>query len=91
MPILMDSQNRKIHPAMAGLMSEIQEFLDTTGMGSSYFGRVSVGNTELLARLRLGSEIRRGTEQRVLDYIKAERIKRAEFPDVDQPPPEGAE
>jgi hypothetical protein len=82
MPFLMDTENNKLHPAMAGLLKEIQAFIDATGMGPSYFGKLATGNSELVGRLKEGSEIRRSTEAAVRKYLKEERIKRSEFPDT---------
>lgn len=78
----MDSETATVHPDMADLLKEIEEFLEVTGMGPSYFGRVSAGNTELVERLRNGAEILRRTERRVRDYIQRERVRRDAFPDV---------
>lgn len=91
MAIYMDSKNTKPHPAMAGLIAEISEFLDKSKMGKTYFGRVAVGNSELVARLKTGCEIRRSTEDRVREYLRVERIKRAEFPDKESLEVEAAE
>jgi hypothetical protein len=77
----MDSEAPRVHPDMADLLKEIEEFLAVTGMGPSYFGRVAAGNTELVERLRNGAEVLRRTERKVRDYIKCERIRRDEFPD----------
>ena len=91
MAIFMSSKITEPHPTMVALIEEVGVFLKATGMGASYFGRVSVGNSELWARLNNGCEIRRSTEQRLREYLRAERIKRDEFPDVEAAVSEAAE
>lgn len=39
-------------PANTDLLLEIEAFLVATGMGPTTFGKVAVGNSELVARLR---------------------------------------
>jgi hypothetical protein len=34
------------------LLAEIETFLRSSGMGPSYFGKVAVGNSDLVKRLR---------------------------------------
>lgn len=58
----------------------VDEFLEETGMGPSYFGKKSVGNSELVKRLRNGGDIFSSTERRVRnfmrEYRKAERNRK---------------
>lgn len=58
----------------------VDEFLEETGMGPAYFGKKSVGNSELVKRLRNGKDIFSSTERRVRDFIreyrKAERNRK---------------
>lgn len=55
-----------MHPQ---LLAEIDDFLSQTGMGESYFGKVSVGNSELVARLRDGKRVWPETETRIKSFI----------------------
>lgn len=57
------------------LLSDIEDFLSVTGMGPSYFGKQAAGNSELVKRAREGKSIESYTEQRVRDFIKANRPK----------------
>lgn len=58
----------------------VDEFLEETGMGPAYFGKKSVGNSELVKRLRNGKDIFSSTERRVRnfmrEYRKAERNRK---------------
>lgn len=58
------------------LLAEIDAFLGETGMGVAYFGKRSVGNSELVARLRAGRRCWPETAAKVRSFIKAERSKR---------------
>lgn len=51
----------------------VDEFLNETGMGPSYFGKKSVGNSELVRRLRNGGDIFSSTERRVRNFIREYR------------------
>lgn len=62
------------HPT---LLSEIEAFLSQTGMGASYFGKMSAGNSELVARLKAGGRIWPETEVKVRAFIRSERKSRA--------------
>lgn len=53
------------------LLRDIDAFLDATGMGSSYLGKASVGNSELVPRLRNGGRVFRDTEDRVRAFMAA--------------------
>lgn len=55
------------------LLTEIEAFLAKTGMGAAYFGKVAVGNSELVKRLRDGGDVLSGTAARVRAFIKARR------------------
>ena len=57
------------------LLSEIRSFLAQTGMGPSYFGKASCGNSELVERLESGGRIWPETADKVRAFM-AERIKR---------------
>lgn len=51
------------------LLTEIEDFLDATKMGPTYFGRVAVGNAELVGRLRGGGDVHSKTMKRVRAFI----------------------
>jgi hypothetical protein len=57
------------------LLSDIEDFLSVTGMGPSYFGKQAAKNSELVKRLREGKPIQSDTEQRVRDFMRANRSK----------------
>lgn len=56
------------------LLAEIESFLVQTGMGKSYFGKASTGNSELVSRLRAGKKIWPDTEIAVRKFM-ADRIR----------------
>lgn len=51
------------------ILSEIEAFIARTGMAETYFGKKSVNNSELVARLRAGGGIHFNTEARVRSFI----------------------
>lgn len=51
------------------LLGLVEAFLSETGMGASYFGKVSVGNSELVHRLRRGGRVWPETERRIRSFI----------------------
>jgi hypothetical protein len=55
------------------VLEVIDRFLAETQMSASYFGKVAVGNSELVARLRKGRRIWPETEARVLAFIAERR------------------
>ena len=57
------------------LLSEIRSFLAQTGMGPSYFGKASCGNSELVERLESGRRVWPETADKVRSFM-AERTKR---------------
>lgn len=57
------------------ILNEIDAFLRESGMGASYFGKVATGNSELVARLRAGGRVWPETDEKVREFIKAERRK----------------
>lgn len=57
------------------LLSDIDTFLSETGMGESYFGKKSVGNSELVPRLRKGGRVWPDTEERVRRFMADERAR----------------
>lgn len=54
------------------LISDIEAFLQESGMGPSYFGKKAVGNSELLPRLKNGGRVWPETELKVRNFIAAE-------------------
>lgn len=61
--------------ARASLLSDIDAFLRESGMGASYFGKASTGNSELVGRLKAGGRVWPETEEKVRAFIKAQRKK----------------
>jgi hypothetical protein len=64
----------------AALLSEIDAFLEETGMGPTYFGKVAAKNSELVARLRAGRRVWPETAEQVRAYINEERKRRIDEP-----------
>ena len=58
------------------LLTDICSFLALTGMGESYFGKRSVGNSELVSRLRKGRPVLNETERRAREFM-TERLAKA--------------
>lgn len=52
------------------LLKEIEAFLQTSGMGASYFGKKATGNSELVARLRENGRVWPETAAKVRSFIK---------------------
>ncbi len=59
------------HPSEI-LLTEIEGFIAETGMGETYFGKVSVGNSELVPRLR---ERRKNGMYRSVLFETAESVR----------------
>lgn len=51
------------------LLQEIEAFLSDQEMGASYFGKVAVGNSELVPRLRRGGRVWPETEAKVRSFM----------------------
>lgn len=51
------------------LISEIRDFLSETGMGSSYFGKVACGNSEVVSRLESGRTITLETAEKIRAFM----------------------
>ncbi len=58
------------------LLLEVDRFLSKTGMGESYFGKVSSGNSELVKRLRDGRRVWPETAEKVRAFM-ASKAKEA--------------
>lgn len=58
------------------LLDEIEAFLTDTGMGSSYFGKQAVGNSEIVQRLRTGGRVWPETDTKIRAFILVERRRR---------------
>lgn len=54
----------------SSLVADIDAFLERSGMSQSYFGKVSTGNSEVVARLKVGRTITGRTEQKIREFIK---------------------
>lgn len=52
------------------LLDEIEGFLAESGMSPSYFGKKAAKNSELVARLRGGGDVRTATAERVRGFIR---------------------
>jgi acyl-CoA thioester hydrolase len=57
--------------ADSDLLAEVERFLMTTGMGPTYFGKVAVGNPELVNRLRQGRSVTQKTAERLHKFLQA--------------------
>lgn len=66
---------------MADLLKEIDDFLNLTKMGPSYFGKASVGNSEVVKRLRNNKTITLKTAEGIRKFIRERR------PDASGPSP----
>lgn len=58
------------------LLREIETFLAETGMGASYFGKKSIGNSEVVERLRSGRRVWPETEMKIREFMNDEFPKR---------------
>lgn len=61
------------------LLTEIRVFLDRSGMGRSYFGKASCGNSELVDRLEGGGTVTLVTADKIRAFI-CERSPHAASP-----------
>jgi hypothetical protein len=57
------------------VLSEIEDFLSETGMSPSYFGKIAVGNSEVVKRLRIGRRVWPETAQAARNFIAEYRSK----------------
>ncbi|MDF3606301.1 hypothetical protein PE067_09235 [Paracoccus sp. DMF-8] len=57
------------------LLQKIEAFLSETGMGESYFGKKSVGNSELVSRLRQNRRVWPETEAKAISFMLSERSR----------------
>jgi hypothetical protein len=53
------------------ILAEVEAFLRTSGMGPSYFGKLAVGNSEIVRKLRDGRPILTSTADRLRAFIEA--------------------
>ena len=60
------------------LLSDVTDFLAETGMGASYFGKISSGNSELVSRLKRGGRVWPDTEKKVRSFMRSQRAKAKE-------------
>lgn len=59
------------------LLAEIRQFLKATDMGESYFGKLAVGNSELVSRLKAGKTVTLRTAERVREFMRTWRREAA--------------
>ena len=59
------------------LLTEIEAFLEETGIGPTYLGKASVNNSDLVENLRKGGDCLTGTVQKVREFMKKQRASRA--------------
>ncbi len=52
------------------LLSEIESFLDRTGMAHTTFGLRAVNDAKLVGHLRAGGDVRTRTADRILKFIR---------------------
>lgn len=52
------------------LLTEIQDFIRETGIGPSYFGKASCGNSELVERLENGGTVTLTTAERIRAFMR---------------------
>ena len=52
------------------LLKQIDKFIEETGMGPSYFGRLAGAGTELIPRLRAGKDIHTATELKIKKFMR---------------------
>lgn len=53
------------------LLSDIEAFLSESGMGASYFGKLTANSTALVSRLRSGGGIQPATESKIRKFMSA--------------------
>jgi hypothetical protein len=58
------------------LLEEIEKFLAATGMGPSYFGKLAVGNSEIVSRLRANRRVYPETVARARSFMEGGYIRR---------------
>lgn len=56
------------------LLHEIETFLAETGMGESYFGKIAVGGSELVSRLRAGKDVHTKTARKARVFMRYYRL-----------------
>ena len=55
------------------LLAEIREFLSSTDMGRSYFGKLACGNSEVVSRLEEGKTVTLATAEKIRSFIASRR------------------
>lgn len=68
---------KQIHPLTKPLLDKIEAFLLETKMGHAYFGKASVGNSELVRRLRDGGRVWPETDVKIRAFMMARSGKKA--------------
>lgn len=59
------------------ILVEIDAFMAETGIGGFRFGMLAIRNGRLVERLRSGGRIWPETEERIREFMVAERVRRA--------------
>lgn len=57
------------------LVDDIDAFLSEFPMGESYFGKVAVGNSEVVTRLRNGGRVWPETEAALRSFMASRRVQ----------------
>lgn len=66
----MDKPNSPLFEQMVtDLLTEIDAFLDETGMSEKYFGKIAANNTYAVPRLRTGASIQLETVARLKSFM----------------------
>lgn len=58
------------------VLSEIEAFLENSGMTPTAFGQRALNDPTLVHELRQGRECKRATRARIMEFIHAENAKR---------------
>jgi hypothetical protein len=58
------------------LLEEIEKFLAATGMGPSYFGKLAVGNSEIVSRLRANRRVYPETVAKARSFMEGGYVRR---------------
>lgn len=59
----------------AALLADIRSFIELTGMGKSYFGRLACNNSELVSRLERGGSVTLRTAEQIRRFIAQHKSK----------------
>lgn len=62
----------------ADLLADIKLFLDRTGMGPTYFGKVAGNNSKIVANLERGGTVTLRTAEKLRQFIRENSREAAE-------------